>query len=239
MGLWAADGGSGVGPAQSLKNSGTFQLERIKKTREQRPEVVVVAHEKTAREDCGTMPGESFSWTRHAESEILPRITKFKTLARVVQAVAAGLDEGRTKNLEVMNAFFHQFYRVLEETSKDENHNMNWAYPMLNIKDPFAPRPRTGWASMERNALTLYHREEHTMEQVRKQYSGSQASGGGSGKGAGGGGSSGDSANAEQIKKLVAAEVKRRKGEGKDAKGGPKGGGRGAQGGGAAAAEVY
>ena len=157
----------------------------------------------------------------------------------MVQAVAAGLDEGRTKNLEVMNAFFHQFYRVLEETSKDENHNMNWAYPMLNIKDPFAPRPRTGWASMERNALTLYHREEHTMEQVRKQYSGSQASGGGAGKGEGGGGKNGDGAMAEQVKRMVAAELKRKKGEGKDTKGAAKGGGRGAQGGGAAAQEGY
>ena len=120
----------------------------------------------------------------------------------------------------------------MEETSKDENRNMTWAYPMLNIKDPFAPRPRTGWASMERNALTLYHREEHAMEQVRKQYSGERASSGRGKEETGGGGSSTDPATTDQIRRMVGEELRKRgKGAGKDATGVPKGESRGAQGG--------
>ena len=91
---------------------------------------------------------------------------------------------------------------------------------------------------MERNALTLYHREEHTMEQVRKQYSGERTSGGGSKEGSGGGGSSSDQATADQIRRLVSEELRKKaKGAGKDSTGAPKGGSRGVQEGDATAPE--
>ena len=55
--LWGDPGSSsslGLG-----RVGGAQALERIRRTRQQRPDVVVVAHEKSARADLGTLAGES------------------------------------------------------------------------------------------------------------------------------------------------------------------------------------
>ena len=79
-------------------------------------------------------------------------------------AVAAGLDEGRLRGPEAIQAYFHHVYRVLESAAKDPNHDMMWTFPILGIPDPDAPQPETGWAAPEQSALAAYHKERHTME---------------------------------------------------------------------------
>ena len=68
MGLWNPDGGgggllSGGGSSSSgmMRNSGTLAIERVARTRDLRPEVVTVAREKSAREELGVHPEESWS----------------------------------------------------------------------------------------------------------------------------------------------------------------------------------
>ena len=237
MGLWNPDGGIGGGgllggggfsSGSMLRNSGTLAIERVARTRDLRPEVVVVAHEKTAREELGVHPGESWSWSRHAEVEVLKHVDKFKTLGRVIAAVAKGLDEGRTKGLPQMQAYFHQFYRVLEDTAKDPNHDMAWSYPLLGVKDPFAPRAKTKWSAMEQSALALYHKEEHALDQVRKMYGSHAATAGTGASASGGSGSSGSQTIDQQIKAAVNAELKKRGKDGQKGRGkGDEGRGRG------------
>ena len=101
---------------------------------------------------------------------MLKHVDKFKTFGRVIAAVAKGLDEGRMKGLPQKQAYFHQFYRVLEDTAKDPNYDMAWSYPLLGVKDPFAAQAKTKWSAMEQSALAMYYKEEHALEQVRKMY---------------------------------------------------------------------
>ena len=211
--LWG-EGAHGI--TGSLKLGGAQALEKIRKTRVNRPDLVVVSHEKSARADLRTLPGESWSWTRHCEAECLEAAGTHKTLARVTVAVAAGLDEMRTGSLEQGQAFFHHLYRVLESTCKDPAHDLGWSYPILGVKDPGAPRPRTGWAPAESAALAAHHKEEHLMDQVRKAYGGGGKDGG-----------KGDRQVEQEIQNRVNAELRKRKGK-------EKGDGRGRGGGGAA-----
>ena len=164
--LWNGDlaGSSAAG----LRGAGA--LDRIRRTRESRPEVVIVAHEKTAREVLQVLPGEAWSWSRHATAEVLPYCKTFKTLRRVIVAVAAGLGVGRTRGAEHQSAYFHHLYRVLENAAKDPEHDLSWSLPILGITDPDDPRPRAGWAAAEASALASFHKEQYALEQVRAAY---------------------------------------------------------------------
>ena len=84
-------------------------IEKIRKTREVHPEVVVVSREKTARQSMGVLPGEAWSWRRHCYDQVLPHVKTFRTLRRMLAAVAAGLDEGRMGGPDRMAAYFHHF----------------------------------------------------------------------------------------------------------------------------------
>ena len=223
--LWG-DPGSSTSPGLG-RVGGAHALERIRRTRRQRPDVVVVAHEKSARADLGTLAGESWSWAQHCERKVLPHVKTFRTLQRVLAAVAGALDEGRTHGLECQNAYLHHLYRCLEHAAKDPGHELGYAFPILGIDDPGAPRPRTGWASLEHGALAAYHKEEHLLDQARRSF----ASGGKGGDQAAGAPGTGME---QAIKEAVAAEFRRRgkgkegeNGKGKDPKGEGKVGGAG------------
>ena len=77
---------------------------------------------------------------------------RFRTLAEVGQDVAAEIDGDRLRNQTVMSAFFHQFYRVMAEAVENTSHHVNWEYPVLNTRIPFALRARGGWTSLARRS---------------------------------------------------------------------------------------
>lgn len=181
---------------------GILAIEKIRRTRELRPEVVVVSHEKTARQSMGVLPGEAWSWRRHCTDQVLPHVRTFRTLRRMLVAVAAGLDEGRMGGPERMAAYFHHLYRVLESAAKEPGHDLAWGFPILGIEDPDGPRSRAGWAPAEDAALAAYHKEEHLMEQVRRSF----VKGGGKGSDpAGKGGEDGEKSAAAKAKAKAAA----------------------------------
>ena len=65
--LWGQEGAGGAGGMaantgfQQLKLTGTQALDKIRKTREARPEVVIAAHERLARRDLAVLRGEAWS----------------------------------------------------------------------------------------------------------------------------------------------------------------------------------
>ena len=132
----------------------------------------------------------------------------FRTLRRMLAAVAAGFDEGRMGGPDWMAAYFHHLYRVLESATKEPGHDLAWGFPVLGIEDPDAGRSKAGWAPAEDAALAAYHKEEHLMEQVRRSLL--KGSGKGSehaGKGAEDGGKGAAAAAAKASAKAAAAKA--------------------------------
>ena len=149
------------------RSSGFMALERIKRTRRENSGVIVSAGERSVMEDLRVLPGESWSWLRHAESELLPSCGTFATLKRVIVMVACALDEGRAVSLEAQQAFLVHVYRVLEQAAKEDKHDLGYGWPILGVPDPVARR-RPAWAPAEAAALASYYRDEAALETARR-----------------------------------------------------------------------
>ena len=76
--LWTGTSSGSGGGGGGYRMTGHLALERIRRTREERPELVTVAHERTARANLRVLPGESWSWLRHAYSEVLLHVEKLR-----------------------------------------------------------------------------------------------------------------------------------------------------------------
>jgi hypothetical protein len=232
-GLDATLGGASsslAGPGSAFRLGGAAAMQKMIRTRTFRPDVVVAAHENTAKQELGVLSLESWSWERHAKELVTPHCPRFRTLRRILIAIAHGLDLGRTASLEEMQAYMHQLYRVLEAAAKDGGgHDLTWGWPLLGVTDPDDPRPRPGWAPAELAALNAYHKEVHSLETVRQSYL--KGKGGGRQEDLGGeGGGKGNAA------RKAAAEAKKKKGAAAaGAKAAGRGHGGGGGGGGAAA----
>lgn len=106
--------GLGDAPHSIGRASSGMTLERIKKTRERCPELVIVSHEKTAKAALGELPGEAWRWMRHFEKEVPPHAREFKTLKRMGAMVAAIFNEMRTTTPERGQAMLHHVCRCVE-----------------------------------------------------------------------------------------------------------------------------
>lgn len=138
-------------------------FERVRRSREARPEIVIAALERTARREMRVLPADSWSWDRHAREHLIERTPWFKTLRRMAVAVAAGLDTGRAGSYE-MAAYFHQLYRVLEAAAKDGGRTTWFGDgPVLGVPDPDEARGQPGWSPAEAAALNAYHKEQHAL----------------------------------------------------------------------------
>ena len=170
LGGAVADAPAGGLPAQG-RVGGLWALERIKRTRRERPELVVEAAENIAKEQMGVLEGEAWNWRRHAEQELQPCTGNFTTLKRMIAMVAAALDEGRSYGLPQQQALLVHIYKVLEATARDPNHEMQWPWPLLGISDP-GGRKRSNWAPGEAAALVAFHRDEAALEDSKKKLGG-------------------------------------------------------------------
>ena len=171
-GAAGADGGAGAGPAgANARVGGLWALERIKRTRRDRPDLVVEAAESIVRGQLGVLPGEAWNYRRHAEQELIPLCGNFSTLKRMVALIAACLDEGRAYGLEQQHAMLLHAYKVLEATARDPAHEMHWAWPVLGISDPAGKRT-SNWAPGEAAALVAFHRDEAALEESKRKLAG-------------------------------------------------------------------
>ena len=78
----------------SRQLGGRMQLERLLATRRNSPALFSAATMRRLETSLRVLPGESWSYQRHATSEVLPSVGNYHTLARVITMVAACLDEG-------------------------------------------------------------------------------------------------------------------------------------------------
>ena len=99
---------------------GHVQVQRILRTRHEYPGVLIAAHETRVREGLMTLPGESWSWQRHAKEHFFHHCGHFRTLRRVIVMVAGALDEGGF----VRHAMLCLIYRKLEIGAKDNGHDV-------------------------------------------------------------------------------------------------------------------
>ena len=150
-----------------IKLGGRALLEKVRKTREEYPAIILASHEAVVKKDLGVLPGESWSWTRHAYEEVLGHCGHFKSLKRFICMVAAALDEGRAGSLERQQAMLCQIYTVCESAAKDPSHDLAWGWPVLGIRDPEG-RAQPGWAPVESAAVIAFHRENAALESAKK-----------------------------------------------------------------------
>ena len=146
---------------------GLALIQRVVRTRQEQPGVVVAAHEGIVRDRLNVLPGESWSWHRYTEKEILPFAGNFKTLRRAAVLVASALDEGRSHSYERQHAFLVQALSVLESASKDPDHDLAWSWPLLGVVDPDGP-PRPHLAPAEAHAIAAFHRDESSLLAARR-----------------------------------------------------------------------
>ena len=150
-----------------IKLGGRALLEKVRKTREEYPAIILASHEAVVKKDLGVLPGESWSWTRHAYEEVLGHCGHFKSLKRFICMVAAALDEGRAGSLERQQAMLCQIYTVFESAAKDPSHDSAWGWPVLGIRDPEG-KAQPGWAPAESAAVIAFHRENAALESAKK-----------------------------------------------------------------------
>ena len=60
----------------------------MRKTLEEYPGIILASHEGVVKKDLGVLPGESWSWTRHAYEEVLGHCGHFKSLKRFICMIA-------------------------------------------------------------------------------------------------------------------------------------------------------
>ena len=129
---------SGASPSReafgTARLGGQALIARVVRTRKERPEVVIVAHEGRVRRDLSVLDGEAWSWRRHADVCLL----------LFIAMTAAALDEGRSGSLQRQSALLHHIHAVLGSAAQDPPHEMVWGWPILGNQDPEA-RPRVLW----------------------------------------------------------------------------------------------
>jgi len=210
----SASGESNYGA--TVAHGGAALIHRVVETRKLHPEVVVGAHERIVREQLHVLPGESWSWRRWVDVQVLPPAGNFRTLRRAAVMIAAALDEGRSFSLERQHAYLVLSLGVLEAAAKDSGHDLGWYWPLLGTPDPDAA-PRAHLAPTEAHALASFHREEASLLNARKTLGAGKAGGGTLGQ-------DGSTAAPASPRALVKAEVERalhakghgKKGDGKD-----------------------
>ena len=118
------------------------------------------------REDLMTLPGESWSWQRHAKEHLLHHCGHFRTLRRVIVMVAGALDEGRIGGFERQHATLCQICGILESAAKDSGHDLAWRWPLLGLSDSDA-RPDVHWSPAEDSEVIAGQRKRPRSRQQR------------------------------------------------------------------------
>ena len=102
--------------------NGASVIAKVIKTRECRPDVVLESHSRRVKQQL-----EAWSFSRYNEQMVQGHCGNFKTLRRMLAAVAGILDEPRTGSAERPMAMTRELYLVLEAASVDPQHNLGWA----------------------------------------------------------------------------------------------------------------
>ena len=197
---------------------GAAQIERLKLTRAHRPQLVIQAHEREVVKDLGALPGESWSYMRHAKEKVLPSAAGHAGLKKTVVLLAHALDLHRTTSADQAYAFLSQAYKAAQAASYHPNKQWTYAWPLLGVDDPDG-QMRPGLTAAEHAALAAYHRDQEVIARQIGGGSGTAQRGGGAAAATGGGGySQDDGANlrgqVEKLKRELMEERKKKAGKG-------------------------
>ena len=146
-----------------LGRLGAAQLERLKRTREKHPDLVTQAHEQEVQREMGVLPGESWSYMRHARERVLPASQGHHGLRKTVTLLAHALDLHRTQGPEHAEAFLHQAYKAAQAAAYHPQKQWAYGWPLLGLEDPDGSA-RPGFTPSEHAALAAYHRDQELLQ---------------------------------------------------------------------------
>ena len=137
---------------------GATQLERLRLAREQNPKLTTEAHAREVRRDLKVLPGEAWSYSKHAEAHLLPSAVGFHGLRKTVVILAHALDLHRTEGGDASQAFLAQSYKAAQAACLHPQKQWSFGWPLLGLPDPDGPA-RPSFTPAENSALTAFHRD--------------------------------------------------------------------------------
>ena len=152
---------------RAARLGGQALIARVVRTRKEKPEEVVAAHESRVRRDLSVPDCEAWSMRRRADVCPLPRCGNFRSLRRFIAMTAAALGEGRSGSLQHQSALLHHIHAVQESAAQDPSREMEWGWPILVIQDPEGPC-LAPWVPEEQSAVVAYHKERVALDAARK-----------------------------------------------------------------------
>ena len=143
---------------QTGSKLGATQIERLRLSREQRPELTIAAHEQQIIAELMVLPGEGWSYSRHAKEKVQSNAAGYHGLRKCVVILAAALDLHRTKGAEQSRAFLSQAYKAAQSAALHPQKQWGFGWPLLGIPDPDGVS-RPGYTPAETSALAAWHRD--------------------------------------------------------------------------------
>ena len=134
-------------------------MEKLKRSREQQPTLTSTAHEKEVMQDLKVLPGEAWSYGRHAEQTVLPQCVGYHGLRKTIVILAETLDQFRTRGPDHARAFVAQAYKAAQCAASHPQHQWGYGWPLLGIPDPDGSA-KPGYTAAEAAALAAWHRDQ-------------------------------------------------------------------------------
>ena len=141
---------------------GAAQLERLKRAREQQPLLVAQAHAREVQRALGVLPGEAWSYSRHAKDIVQPAASGHHGLRKVVAILAQALDLHRVKGADHSVAFLHQAYKAAQAACYHPQKQWTYGWPLLGLEDPDGTQ-QPGFTPSEHAALAAFHRDRELL----------------------------------------------------------------------------
>ena len=153
----------GSGTGAGADRLGAVQIERIRRTTEKRPDLIVLSLERETMRRLMVLPGESWSFSRHAREQVLPLAGGHHTLRKVIVGLAHLLDLARTESPTRVYAFATQFYKATQAAAAHPNKEWAYGWPLLGLDDPDTPA-RPIFSPTEHAALAAWHRDQSVID---------------------------------------------------------------------------
>ena len=113
------------------------------------------------------LPGESWSWQRHAQEHRLHHCGHFRTLRRVIVMAPGAFDEGSEGSNDSTQCDAKMF-EAFESAARDCGHDLTGGWPLLGLSGPNA-RADLRWSPAEASAVISWLREAAALETAKKQ----------------------------------------------------------------------
>ena len=114
-------------------------LERLKITAEKRPDLILLAFERSIKKTLGMLPGEAWTVHRRAKEQVMPAAGKHGALKRTILILAHILDLARTEAPERAFAFAAQAYKAAHAAALHPSKEWKYGWPLLGLEEPDMP----------------------------------------------------------------------------------------------------